>query len=41
MLGREQILPGLGNTLVLGMAAMLLTGIIALALFPLISSAVR
>jgi len=38
MLGREQILPGLGNTLILGMAALLLTGIIALTLFPLISS---
>ena len=37
MLGREQILPGLGNTLILGMAALLLTGILALALFPLIS----
>lgn len=38
MLGREQVLPGLGNTLILGMAALLLTGIIALLLFPLISS---
>ncbi|MDF1630655.1 MAG: ABC transporter permease [Alcanivoracaceae bacterium] len=38
MLGQEQILPGLGNTLILGTAAMLLTGIIALVLFPLISS---
>ncbi|MEE4252266.1 MAG: ABC transporter permease [Alcanivoracaceae bacterium] len=38
MLGKEQILPGLGNTLILGMAALLVTGVIALILFPLISS---
>ncbi|MCK5874887.1 MAG: ABC transporter permease [Alcanivoracaceae bacterium] len=35
---QEQILPGVGQTLVLGMAALLATGILALMLFPLISS---
>jgi phosphonate transport system permease protein len=37
MLARDQILPGIGHTLVLGMAALLLTGALTLILFPLIS----
>jgi phosphonate transport system permease protein len=37
MLAHDQILPGLGNTLILGTAAMLVTGLLALMMFPLIS----
>jgi phosphonate transport system permease protein len=37
LLLRDQILPGLGHTLILGTAAMLVTGVMALLLFPLIS----